>query len=143
MLLKESKDLIGRYYEECNAIRGKLAKFEAIADALFVPQFVGHAPTGDTTDFEQWKQLRGSLYTAFPDLKWTIEDIIAESDKVVVRFRATGTQKGAFLGIPPTEKVINIAGVAIYRIAGDKITEDWAFMDTLGLMRQLGVIPGQ
>ena len=111
MLIRETKDLIGRYYEECNAIKGNLSKFEAMVDAFFVPDFIGHAPTGDT-NFEQWKQLRGALYTAFPDLKWTIEDIIAEADKVVVRFRASGTQKGAFLGIPPTEKPINITGVA-------------------------------
>ena len=142
MSIRETKDLIGRYYEECNAINGNLAKFEAMADGFFVPDFIGHAPTGDT-NFEQWKQIRGALYTAFPDLKWTIEDMIAEEDKVVVRFRASGTQKGAFLGIPPTEKPINITGVAIYRIAGGKITEDWAFMDTLGVMRQLGILPGQ
>jgi steroid delta-isomerase-like uncharacterized protein len=142
MSIRETKDLIGRYYEECNAIKGNLAKFEAMADRFFVADFIGHAPTGDT-NFEQWKQVRGALYTAFPDLKWTIEDMIAEEDKVVVRFRASGTQKGAFLGIPRTEKPINIAGVAIYRIAGVKITEDWAFMDTLGVMRQLGVLPGQ
>jgi steroid delta-isomerase-like uncharacterized protein len=141
MVIKETRDLIGRYYEECNAIKGNLSKFEAMADALFVPDFIGHAPTGDT-NFEQWKQRRGAMYTAFPDLKFTIEDIIAEGDKVVVRYRASGTQKGAFLGIPPTDKSVNITGVGIYRIAGGKITEDWDFNDTLGGMRQLGIIPG-
>ena len=111
-------------------------------DAYFAPDFVGHAATGDT-NFEQHKQRRVAMYTAFPDLKWTIEDIIAEGDKAVVRFSASGTQKGAFQGIPPTDRLINITGVAIYRIAGGKFTEDWAFMDTLGIMRQLGLIPGQ
>jgi steroid delta-isomerase-like uncharacterized protein len=142
MLIKETKDLIGRYYEECNAIKGNLAKFEGMVDAFFVPDFIGHSPTGDT-NFEQWKQHRASLYTAFPDLNWTIEDMIAEGDKIVVRFRASGTQKGTFQGLPPTERPINITGVAIYRIASGKFAEDWAFMDTLGVMRQLGVIPGQ
>jgi steroid delta-isomerase-like uncharacterized protein len=142
MSIRETKDLIGRYYEECNAIKGNLARFEAMVNAFFDPAFMGHAPTGDT-NFEQWKQHRSALYTAFPDLNWTIEDTIAEGDKVVVRFRASGTQKGAFQGLPPTERPIDITGVAIYRIADGKFTEDWAFMDTLGVMKQLGVIPRQ
>ena len=130
------------YNPKSNIDEAELAKFEAMVDAFFVPDFIGHAPTGDT-NFEQWKQHRIALYTAFPDLNWTIEDMIAEGDKVVVRFRASGTQKGLFQGLPPTERPINITGAAIYRVAGGKFTEDWAFMDTLGVMRQLGVIPRQ
>jgi predicted ester cyclase len=140
MLIKETKDLIVRYYEECNAIKGDPTKFAAVIVAFFAPNFIGHAPTGDI-NFEQHKHHRAALYTAFPDLKWTIEDMIAEGDKAVVRFSASGTQKGAFQGIPPTERLINITGVAIYRIAGGKFLEDWAFMDTLGVMRQLGLNP--
>jgi len=142
MLIKETKDLIYRYYEECNSIKRDTAKFDAMIDTFFAPDFVGHAPTGDT-NFEKHKQHRAALYTAFPDLNWIIEDMIAEGDKVVVRFRASGTQKGAFQGIPPTGRKIIMTGAAIYRIAGGKIAEDWAFMDALSIMRQLGVIPGQ
>ena len=142
MLIKETKDLICRYYEDCNAIMGNTAKFDAMIDTFFAPDFVGHAPTGDT-NFEKHKQHRVALYTAFPDLNWIIEDMIAEGDKVVVRFRASGTQKGAFQGIPPTGRQIIMTGAAIYRIAGGKIAEDWAIMDALSIMRQLGVIPGQ
>jgi len=115
MLIKETKDLICRYYEQCNAIKGNPAKFDAMIDAFFAPDFVGHAPTGDT-NFAQHKQRRAALYNAFPDLNWIIEDMIAEGDKVVVRFRANGTQKGAFQGIPPTERQIIMTGVAIYRL---------------------------
>ena len=140
MLIKETKDLICRYYEECNAIKGNPAKLEAMIDAFFDPDFVGHTPTGDT-NFERHKQHRAALYTAFPDLKWTVEDMIAEGAKVAVRFRVCGTQKEAYQGIPPTERLINVTGVAIYKIAGGKLTEDWAFMDTLGIMTQLGVVP--
>lgn len=140
MLLKETKDLVCRYYEECNAIKGNPAKLDAMIDAFFDPDFVGHAPTGDN-NFEQQKQHRAALYNAFPDLNWIIEDMIAEGDKVAVRFNASGTQKGAFRGIPPTERQIIMTGVAIYRIAGGKFMEDWAFMDTLSIMKQLGVIP--
>lgn len=142
MLINEAKDLIRRYYDECNAIKGNPAKFAAMMDAFFAPDFVGHAPTGDT-NVEQHKQRRAALYTAFPDLNWIIEDMIAEGDKVVVRFRANGTHKGAFQGIPPTDRQTIMTGVGIYRIAGGKLGEDWAFMDTLSIMRQLGVIPGQ
>ena len=142
MSIKETKDIICRYYEECNAIKGNPAKFDALTDVFFAPDFVGHVPTGDT-NFEQHKQHRAALYTAFPDLNWIIEDMIAEGDKVVVRFRASGTQKGAFKGIPPTERQIIITGVAIYKIDRGKLIEDWAFMDALSIMRQLGAIPGQ
>ena len=142
MLINETKDFIRGYYEECNAIKGNPAKLDAMVDAFFAPDFVGHAPSGDT-NFEKHKQHRAALYTAFPDLNWIIEDMIAEGDKVAVRFRASGIQKGAFQGIPPTERQIIMTGDAIYRIAGGKLIEDWAFMDTLSVMRQLGVIPGQ
>ena len=142
MSIEETKDLIVRYYEECNAIKGNPTKFADMIVAFFAPNFIGHSPAGDT-NFEQHKQHRAALYTAFPDLKWTIEDMIAEGDKVVVRFRASGTQKGAFQGIPPTGRQIIMTGAAIYRIAGGKIAEDWAFMDALSIMRQLGAIPKQ
>ena len=140
MSIEETKDLIVRYYEECNAIKGNPTKFADMIVAFFAPNFIGHSPAGDT-NFEQHKQHRAALYTAFPDLKWTVEDMIAEGAKVAVRFRVCGTQKEAYQGIPPTERLINVTGVAIYKIAGGKLTEDWAFMDTLGIMRQLGVVP--
>jgi predicted ester cyclase len=79
--------------------------------------------------------------TAFPDLHFTVEDIIAEGDKVVTRLTCRGTQQGAFMGIPPTGKQATVTAIDINRFAGGKSVEHWLNMDTLGLLQQLGVIP--
>ena len=79
--------------------------------------------------------------TAFPDLHFTVEDLIAEGDKVVARLTVRGTQQGAFMGIPPTGKHVTVTGIDINRLAGGKSVEHWLNMDTLGLLQQLGVIP--
>ena len=79
--------------------------------------------------------------TAFPDLHFTVEDMIAEGDKVVARLTTQGTQTGPFLGIPPTGKHTSIGCIDINRMAGGKSVEHWLEMDTLGLLQQLGVIP--
>jgi len=79
--------------------------------------------------------------TAFPDLYFTVEDLIAEGDEVVARVTMSGTQHGAFMGIPPTGKHVTITGIDINRFVGGKSVEHWVEMDTLGMMQQLGVIP--
>ena len=78
---------------------------------------------------------------AFPDLRFTIEDLIAEGDKVVYRYSATGTHKGDLSGIAATEKMVTITGMVISRILNGKVQEDWEQTDMLGLMQQLGVVP--
>ena len=79
--------------------------------------------------------------TAFPDLHFTIEELIAEGDKVAGRYTARGTHKGELMGIPPTNNAISLTVSEIYRIADGKITEHWVILDALGMMQQLGVIP--
>jgi len=81
------------------------------------------------------------IIAAFPDINVTIDDIIAEGDRVVVRMHTSGTQKGEFRGIPPTGKTAVITEMSIYRISEGKIAEAWVVSDWLGLMQQLGVIP--
>lgn len=76
---------------------------------------------------------------AFPDLKFTITDTIAERDEVVVHWTATGTQKGEFLGIPPTGHTAHVAGTSIYRIEQGRIVEQWSHWNLMSLMEQLGV----
>lgn len=76
-----------------------------------------------------------------PDLRFTIEQEVAEGDAVVSRWTAKGTNSGPLMGIPPTGKVITMAGINIFRIANGKITEDRTAEDTLGLLQQLGVVP--
>ena len=81
--------------------------------------------------------------TAFPDWHGTVDDIIAEGDKVVNRWTGHGTHLVELMGIPATGKPVTLTGITIFRIAGNKIVEEWTQMDQMSLMQQLGVIPSQ
>lgn len=115
----------------------------AIVDEVIARDYLGHSPspTGETHGPEDYKQFYARLREAFPDLRVTIEDQIAEGDKVVTRWTAHGTHQGEFLGIVPTGRHGAITGITIDRIAGGKVVECWTNADDLGLMRLLGVIP--
>jgi predicted ester cyclase len=78
---------------------------------------------------------------AFPDLHHTIEDMIAEGDRVVTRLTAEGSNTGQFYGMPATGKPVRVSEIAIFRIADGKIVEQWPQSDALGMMQQLGMIP--
>ncbi len=137
MSVEENKVIELRFFEEV-VNKGNLA----VIDELVAPNFVQHdAPPGITADREGMKQFFAMHLSAFPDFHSTLEDMFAEGDKVVQRFTARGTHKGEFMGIPPTDKQVTITGIAIHRITGGKIVEDWTNMDMLGAMQQLGVIP--
>lgn len=90
-------------------------------------------------NYRQAGRARGfaSLRAAFPGLHYTVEDMVAEGDKVVVRFTSRGTHHGAFRGIPPTGKAIAYTGILIWRFVEGKIAEHWAVPDLLGLLQQL------
>jgi steroid delta-isomerase-like uncharacterized protein len=81
------------------------------------------------------------LRAAFPDLHLTVEDSIAEEDRVVNRWRFRGTHRGEFYGVPPTEREVTTSGIDIWRIKGGKIVENQQVVDNLGLLQQLGAIP--
>lgn len=81
------------------------------------------------------------LLNAFPDLQSTIEDVIAEGDKVVVRKSWTGTHEGEFMGATPTGARVNFEGIVIWRVEGSKLAERWSAIDRFGLIQQLGVLP--
>ena len=85
------------------------------------------------------------MRAAFPDLHFAIQDMIAEADKVVTRYVFTGTHEGKFMGIPATGKPIKIKCIWIHRLADNRIVEgrEWGLVDTLGMMRQMGVVPSQ
>ena len=94
-------------------------------------------------DREGFKAWIADVHTGFPDLQFTIEDAIAEGEKVVIRWRAQGTHKGKIklLNLPPTEKVISYTGIIIYRIVAGRVVEERGEEDALGLLQQLGLIP--
>jgi len=110
----------------------------AVADELYSPDFVCHFVVGP-----EWKGVEGlkavvaSHRTSFPDWQEKVEDIIAEGDKVVIRFTSTGTQRGEFQGIAPTGRKVSIQEVAIFRLSHGKIVEQWGMPDVHGLQLQL------
>ena len=115
----------------------------SLADELFAPNYEHHdASTPDFGRGPESEKKRATLYrTAFPDVRLTIEDIIAEGETVMTRWSCRGTHKGDLRGIAPTGKQINISGVTIARLANGKFAEGWVNWDALGLMQQLGVVP--
>jgi len=139
MSAKEIKALERRLYEECN--KGKAAAL-AVIDELYATDLVYHSSTGrDIRGIKDYKQHVSEFYSAFPDLHFTIDDMVVEGDKVAVRLTVTSTNKGAFRGIPPTNKKVTVSEIQIDRVAGGKFVEGWSRYDTLGLMQQLGLIP--
>jgi steroid delta-isomerase-like uncharacterized protein len=136
MSVEENKSLVRRFLEEVWN-KGNLA----LVDELIAADYVYHHPTGMVLHgIEQYKKLVNEVRTAFPDIHFTIDDIIAESNKVVYRWTLRGSHKNEFRGIPPTGKMVTMWGIFIDLIAGGKFVESWDRYDTLGLMRQLGVI---
>jgi predicted ester cyclase len=137
MSVEEDKALVRREIDEAWH-KGNLTAI----DEIYAANFVDHSPfPGTTPDREGIKQFISIIRDAFPDIKLTIEDLIAESDKVVERVTATGTNKGDFMGINPTNKQIIVPVITINRFAGDKIVERWSVSDQLAMMQQLGVVP--
>ncbi|HXF70879.1 MAG TPA: ester cyclase [Thermoflexus sp.] len=138
MSTEQNKALVRQIVEEIFN-RGNMSR----ADEFLAPDFVEHEelPPGIPRDREGVKQLTAMLRNAFPDFKTTIEDMVAEGDKVVIHQTWTGTHKGEFMGVPPTGKSVSFGVIDILRIAGGKIVEHWGQMDSMGLMQQLGAIP--
>jgi steroid delta-isomerase-like uncharacterized protein len=110
-------------------------------DELFAADFVDHNPAVLSHDLEGTKQLFSMYLDAFPDVQITVDDLIAEGDRVAARFTGQGTHKGPFMGLPPTGKPFTLTAIDILRIVDGKIVEHWGEADTLGLLQQLGAIP--
>ncbi len=135
MSTEDNKALVRRGYEALN--QRNWAAFEE----LVTPDLVLHNASMTIQGFEAYKQFVSMYFTAFPDLRFTIEDMIAEGDTVVARQTARGTHQGELMGIPPTGKQVSTTGINILRFANGKGVEEWFNGDDLGLMQQLGVIP--
>jgi steroid delta-isomerase-like uncharacterized protein len=134
---EENKATFRRYVEEVGN-EGNLD----LADDVF-DRYLAHQPDGSVLERgpEDVKRFMGEFRSAFPDFHSTIEDQIAEGDKVVTRWRMRGTHRGEFRGIAPTGKELDITGIGIFRFSDGKVVESWDNFDQLGMMRQLGAIP--
>ena len=139
MSTEENKAIVVQLYEEIFN-KGDLD----LADKLIAPNAVNHdpqLPPGVPGGPRGLKAAVTMLRSAFPDDHHTIEDLVAEGDKVVVRLTHSGTHQGSFLGRAPTGKHIANTSIHIFRFVGGKLVEAWANRDDLGLMQQLGAIP--
>jgi steroid delta-isomerase-like uncharacterized protein len=114
-----------------------------VVDELIAPEYIGHDPAlpQDIVGPPGEKQIVAGYRAAFPDLVITIEDQIAEGDRVVTRWTARGTHTGDLWGIAATAREVTVTGTSVDRIKGGRIAESWSNWDTIGLMQQLGVIP--
>jgi steroid delta-isomerase-like uncharacterized protein len=138
MSVEQNKQIARRLVEEIFN-RGNFD----VVNEIMAPNFVEHEelPPGIPSNREGSIQLFNMLRSAFPDFKATINDLIAEGDKVVLYMTWTGTQKGEFIGIPPSGKSMTVSVIDILRFEGGQMTEHWGLADNLGMMQQLGAIP--
>lgn len=136
MPTEKSKAIVLRFVDEVQNQHNISA-----LDELFSPDFVDHSGISTQPNLDGTKQFFTMFFTAFPDIQVTIQDQIAVGDKVWSRKTFNGTHQGEFMGIPPTNKPVEIKVIDIHRVVDGKIIEHWAVADMLGLMQQLGAFP--
>jgi steroid delta-isomerase-like uncharacterized protein len=139
MSLEGNKAIVRSIFED-GLNKGEVDKIAEMTAPDFFDHDI-HVETGIPEGPEDMKEALIAIRRGFPDIDVTVEDIIAEGDKVVVRNTWRGTHQGEFNGIPATGRQIEIGGIVIWRIENGKIAERWATVDTLSLLQQLGVIP--
>jgi steroid delta-isomerase-like uncharacterized protein len=139
MSTEDNKELLGRLTECWN--QGNVALLEQ----LLAPDFIHHDPDRpDVRSREDYKRWLAESHSLFPDFHITVEDQVAEADKVAGRWTFRGTNTGAFetpAPLPATGKQVSVSGMSIFRFAAGKIVEEWFQEDTMGLMQQLGFLP--
>ncbi len=115
-----------------------------LVDEIYAADLIWHEPDQDIQGSEEAKQFIAMYRTAFPDLNVSVEDAIAEGEKVVTRWTARGTHQGEIEEFgPPTGKHVEFEGLTLHRIEGGKIVEEWERYDNLSVMQQLGLAPEQ
>jgi steroid delta-isomerase-like uncharacterized protein len=135
-----NKALVRRWWEALN--KGNAL---AIIEEIYASDYVLHDPSqpAPVQGLEGVRGFVSVILTGFPDINCTIEELVAEGDKVVQRVTARGTHKGEFQGIPPTDKSVEVGLMVVSRIANHKIAEEWQLVDSLSMLQQLGVMPSQ
>ncbi len=136
MSVEENKELVRRFVEEFWN-EGNMSA----ADELMAVDAEIHMPTGEMVDLDELKGFAATFRGAFPDWHSTLEELIAEGDRVAERWTVRGTHQGELQGIPPTGRHVETPGSVFYRIVSGKIVEFRGQLDMMSLMQQLGVIP--
>jgi len=142
MHAERNKAIVWRFYEELwNSRRIELAEELIAVDCVTHQLSSGSEPAGVPRGPDAMKHHIAGWLASFPDLRFTVEQTLAEGDHVVTRNVMRGTQTGEWLGVAPTGKQVTIRMIVIQRIADGKIAEDWVLVESLGLLQQLGLIP--
>ena len=137
MSVEHNKVILNRFWEEVFNRRNL-----DLIDELFTQDWSYHGAAGQELKGPQaLKEFLSMFFNAFPDLEVTVEDLIAEGDKVVSHVTGRGTHKGELMKIAPTGKQVTITVICISRFEEERIAEDWELIDLFGMMQQLGVIP--
>lgn len=135
MTTDDNKALVQRFFDEV------INQRNAAAIDQFVPPGGGVNHTVPAGMPQQGNQMLAVYLAAFPDAQATVEDLLADGDKVVARVSIRGTHQGAFRGLAPTGKQITVIGIHIFRITNGQLVEHWGLMDRLAALQQLGVAP--
>lgn len=138
MSIDENKALVRRFIDEV-FVKGH---GESV-DELVSPDFTPHSWPGVKPGIDNLKQGQQRVSAGLADVSMTIEDMIAEGDKVAVRLTAHARQDGKFMGLPPSGRDYTISETHVFRVTDGKVAEHWVNADTLGLMQQLGALPTQ
>jgi len=132
----DNKQIVQRFMDECWSQGNLNTVLELVADNCRYHDPVFPSLTSGAENIKNHIQ---TCRSGFPDLTFTIDDTIAERDEVVVHWTGTGTHKGQFLGMPPTNKKANVTGTSIFRLEGSKIAEEWANWNLMSMLEQLGL----
>jgi predicted ester cyclase len=131
-IVTANRALVRRFYKEVYVDWNM-----AVADEVVSPLFISHDwPQGGPTGPQAFPNYYSAIRSAVPDARYEVDDLIAEGDRVVVRWRLLGTHKGDFRGIAPTGRAITLKGIAIYRVQGGKLMERWVVSDLHGLLEE-------
>jgi steroid delta-isomerase-like uncharacterized protein len=137
MTVEMNKRIMQRFTEFINTASAKLAS------ELISPNAVFHVP-GRPEALQGpagYLEIIGMMRGGFPDIQWTLEEMIGEGDKVAARFTMRGTHQGTFFGVPPTGKKIAVSAMNFYRLSEGQFVEERGQPDLLGLLQQIGAVP--
>jgi predicted ester cyclase len=139
MLTEINKTIVINFYKEQDRLKGKLLK------ALIAPNYTASINGGPPITADGHEEMAAMFWAAFPDIEQTVEETVAEGNKVAVRFTLRATHTGNFMGTPPTGKQIVVSGMGILCLVDDQVAEFREELDMMGLMQQVGAMsaPGQ
>jgi steroid delta-isomerase-like uncharacterized protein len=133
---EQNKQLVSQFFEAFDRQDTEVMD-QLVSSGNYSVHFSGIPPM----DWNGTKQFSAAFYSAFPDLRHNIVDMVAEGDKVAVRLNVTGTHKGELQGIPPTGKKVSFNATDFITLMDGKVAEEWVNADIMGLMQQIGAIP--